>query len=74
MKSEATLFRLFIEFFKMGMFTVGGGMAMVPVLQDMTERNKWMTSEETLDCIAVCQSLPGVVAINMATYVGSKKR
>jgi chromate transporter len=73
-KSEATLFRLFIEFFKMGMFTVGGGMAMVPVLQDMTERNKWMTPEETLDCIAVCQSLPGVVAINMATYVGSKKR
>ncbi len=71
---EAKLFRLFIEFLKMGLFTIGGGMAMVPVLQSITERNGWMTPEETLDCIAVCQSLPGVVAINMATYVGFKKR
>ena len=72
--NEASLGRLFYEFFKMGLFTIGGGMAMVPVLQDIMERNRWMSTEETLDCIAVCQSLPGVVAINMATFVGFRKR
>lgn len=71
----ASYWQLFQAFFKMGLFTIGGGMAMVPVLQDMAvNKYKWMTEEETLDCIAVSQSLPGVVAVNMATYVGAKTK
>ena len=67
--------RLFTAFFKMGLFTFGGGMAMVPILQDkMCNEYKWMTEEEVVDCLAVSQSLPGVVAINMATYTGYFKK
>ncbi|MBQ3660090.1 MAG: chromate transporter [Bacteroidales bacterium] len=66
--------KLFLTFFNIGLFTIGGGMAMVPVLQKkMVEDLKWMTEEEVIDCVAVCQSLPGVVAVNMATFVGRKK-
>jgi chromate transporter len=66
---------LFLCFFKMGLFTIGGGMAMIPILQEsICEKYKWLTEEETLDCIAVSQSLPGVIAINMATYVGYRKK
>lgn len=50
-------------------------MAMVPLMQEkVCEERHWMTDEEVLDCIAVCQSLPGVVAINMATYIGYYKK
>ncbi len=66
---------LFECFFKLGLFTIGGGMAMVPLMQEkICEERKWMTEEEVLDCIAVSQSLPGVIAINMATYVGYYKK
>lgn len=68
-------FNLFMCFFKIGLFTIGGGMAMVPLLQEkICDKYGWMTEEEILDCIAVSQSLPGVVAVNMATYVGYKKK
>lgn len=67
--------KLFECFFKMGLFTIGGGMAMIPIMQEnVCDKYKWMTEEEVLDCIAVSQSLPGVVAINMATYVGYHKK
>ena len=70
-----TLLELFIVFFKLGAFTIGGGIAMLPLLQNtLTEEKKWFTREEFVDIVAVCQSLPGVVAINMATYVGYKKK
>ena len=66
---------LFECFFKLGLFTIGGGMAMVPIMQEkVCDERKWMTEEEVLDCIAVCQSLPGVIAINMATYIGYYKK
>ena len=69
------LAELFIVFFKLGAFTIGGGIAMLPLLQNtLTEEKKWFTREEFVDIVAVCQSLPGVVAINMATYVGYKKK
>lgn len=69
------LLELFIVFFKLGAFTIGGGIAMLPLLQNtLTEEKKWFTREEFVDIVAVCQSLPGVVAINMATYVGYKKK
>ena len=69
------LFELFIVFFKLGAFTIGGGIAMLPLLQNtLIDEKKWFTKEEFMDTVAVCQSLPGVVAINMATYVGYKKK
>ena len=50
-------------------------MAMVPIMQEkVCDVRKWMTEEEVLDCLAVCQSLPGVIAINMATYIGYYKK
>lgn len=72
---DASLWELFFEFFKLGMFTIGGGITMIPLLQGIvSDRKKWMTADETVDCIAVAQSLPGVIAINMATYVGHRKK
>lgn len=69
------LLELFIVFFKLGAFTIGGGIAMLPLLQNtLINEKKWFTKEEFMDIVAVCQSLPGVVAINMATYVGYKKK
>ena len=69
------LIELFIVFFKLGAFTIGGGIAMLPLLQNtLINEKKWFTREEFMDIVAVCQSLPGVVAINMATYVGYKKK
>lgn len=70
-----TYLQLFTEFFKLGLFTIGGGMAMIPLIQDIVVNKKhWMTDEEALDCIAVSQGLPGVIAINMATYIGHSKK
>lgn len=69
------LTELFIVFFKLGAFTIGGGIAMLPLLQNtLIEEKKWFTKEEFIDAVAICQGLPGVIAINMATYVGYKKK
>ena len=69
------LLELFTVFFKLGAFTIGGGIAMLPLLQNtLINEKKWFTREGFMDIVAVCQSLPGVVAINMATYVGYKKK
>ena len=69
------LVELFIVFFKLGAFTIGGGIAMLPLLQNtLINEKRWFTKEEFMDVVAVCQSLPGVVAINMATYVEYKKK
>lgn len=67
--------QLFYEFFKLGLFTIGGGMAMVPLIQDIVvDKKGWMSEEEAVDCIAISQGLPGVIAINMATYIGRQKK
>lgn len=64
---------LFWEFFKIGLFTIGGGMAMLPLIQKLVvEDKKWLSEEETIDCLAVSQALPGVIAINSATYIGKR--
>ncbi|MBQ3466401.1 MAG: chromate transporter [Firmicutes bacterium] len=69
------MINLFWEFFKIGLFTIGGGAAMIPQIQHVATVEKgWLDDEEMLDCIAVGQSLPGVIAINIATYVGYRKR
>lgn len=66
---------LFWEFLKIGLFTIGGGLAMIPQLQHIVVNEKgWLEDDEMLDCIAISQALPGIVAINMATYVGAKLR
>jgi chromate transporter len=66
---------LFWEFFKLGLFTIGGGMVMLPLIQTIVvEKKGWMSEEEAVDCMAVGQSLPGVIAINMATYIGRQKK
>lgn len=72
---ENLYLQLFWSFFKLGLFTIGGGMAMIPLIQGIVvDQKKWMTEEEAVDCIAVSQGLPGVIAINMATYIGQKKK
>ncbi len=69
------MINLFWEFFKIGLFTIGGGAAMIPQIQHVATVEKgWLDDEEMLDCIALGQSLPGVIAINIATYVGYRKR
>ena len=62
--------RLFIEFFKTGLFAVGGGMATVPFLIDISKRTGWFTLSQLTDMIAVSESTPGPIGVNMATYVG----
>ena len=64
------LLRLFWEFFKTGLFAVGGGMATVPFLQDISAKTGWYTSGQLADMIAVSESTPGPLGVNMATYVG----
>lgn len=62
--------RLFFEFFKTGLFAVGGAMATLPFLYDISERTGWYTAAQLADMIAVSESTPGPIGINMATYVG----
>ena len=68
------LWDIFKTFFKIGAFTIGGGYAMLPIIQkEVVDNKKWMEDEEFLDSIAVTNSLPGPLAINCATFVGYKK-
>ena len=62
--------RLFFEFCKVGLFSVGGGLATIPFLTDMGNRTGWFTSGQMADMIAISESTPGPLGINMATYVG----
>jgi chromate transporter len=67
------LFDIFKTFFKIGAFTIGGGYAMIPIIQkEVVDNKNWMKNEEFLDAIAVTNSLPGPLAINSATFVGYK--
>ena len=66
---------MFFTFFKIGLFTLGGGYAMIPLIEkEVVDNHKWMTREELLDVIAIAQSCPGVFAINVSTFVGYKLR
>ena len=62
--------QLFWEYFKTGLFAVGGGMATIPFLQDISQRTGWFTSAQLADMLAVSESTPGPIGVNMATYVG----
>lgn len=62
--------RLFYEFFKTGLFAVGGGMATIPFLYNMADATHWFTRDDVANMIAVGESTPGPIGVNMATYVG----
>ena len=63
--------QLFLEFFKIGLFTIGGGYAMIPLIKETVLSYGWLSEEAFLDMIGVSEVTPGPIAINMATYVGS---
>lgn len=65
-----TLLRLFYEFAKVGLFAIGGGLATLPFLYDMAETIGWFTAADVANMIAVSESTPGALGINMATYAG----
>ena len=62
--------QLFYEFFKTGLFAVGGGLATLPFLEDISQRTGWFTSAQLADMLAIGESTPGPIGVNMATYVG----
>lgn len=63
---------LFGEFFKIGLFAIGGGLVTIPFLFELTKKFDWFSAQELMDMIAVSQSTPGPVGVNMATYAGFK--
>ena len=66
--------QLFASFFKIGLFTFGGGMSMLPMLQkELVESKKWLTDEEILNYFAIGQCTPGIIAVNVATFCGYKR-
>lgn len=66
---------LFWSFFKVGTFTIGGGYAMLPLMQrELVDRHRWLDEEEFLDNVAIAQSMPGVFAVNMAALTGQRLR
>ncbi len=69
------LFEIFLTFFKIGLFTFGGGYAMISqIKENVVEKHKWLTDDELVQIIAIAEATPGPIAINMATYVGYKRK
>lgn len=64
---------LFWEFFKIGMFTFGGGLGMIPLVRDIVLQYNWLTESEFYDFIGICESTPGPIAVNVATYIGTQQ-
>lgn len=64
------LLRLMYEFCKTGLFAVGGGLATLPFLYEMAEKTGWFTNQDILNLVAISESTPGAIGINMSTYVG----
>ena len=62
--------QLFFEFFKVGLFSVGGGMATIPFLYDLSDRMQWFSHADISNMIAIAESTPGALVVNMATYAG----
>lgn len=63
--------KLFLEFFRIGLFTFGGSYAMVPLLEEVVVSNGWISENQFYNFIGVCESTPGPIAVNMATFVGT---
>ena len=74
-KTYTMYLTLFLTFLKIGLFTIGGGYAMIPLIEkEIVDRHRWMAREELMDVIAIAQSCPGVFAINVSTFVGYRLR
>jgi len=73
-KSLKNLLTLFLTFFKLGIFSIGGGPTMLTLIQgEFVEKKKWLDNDELMEMTAIAESTPGPVAINLATYLGYKK-
>jgi chromate transporter len=71
----AGYFELFWSFFKIGSFTLGGGFAMIPLMEkELVQQKRWLSKEEFLDLLSISQAMPGVFAVNMATSIGYRLR
>lgn len=69
-----TLFEIFACFFKIGLFTFGGGYAMLPMIEaEVVDKKRWIDGKEFIDMLAIVQSVPGAIAINTSVYVGFRK-
>ena len=69
------LWALYISFFRIGILTFGGGLAMLPMLKyELVEKRSWITENTLLDCYAIGQCTPGIIAVNTATFVGYKRK
>ena len=64
------LLRLYLEFFKIGLLSVGGGLATLPFLYDLSDSSGWYTHSQLADMVAISESTPGAMGVNMSTYVG----
>lgn len=74
MKKLKTFLQLFLSMFKIGLFTFGGGYAMIHFLEnEFVEKKQWIESEEFMDLVAIAESTPGPIAINCSTYIGYKR-
>lgn len=74
MNKSKSLGQLFWSFFKIGGLTFGGGLTMLPMLErELVDKRNWVTEEELLDCYAIGQCTPGIIAVNTATFVGYKR-
>ena len=71
---KVSLWQIFITFFKTGLFTFGGGYAMIAILEEeLVAKKQWITSADMLDMLVIAESTPGVIAVNTATFVGYKR-
>lgn len=74
-KKQTPMMVLFATFFHIGLFTIGGGYAMIPLIEaEVVNKRKWIEKNDFLDLIAIAQSCPGVFAINISTFIGYKRR
>lgn len=74
-KSNVSLGTLFLIFFKLGLFTFGGGYVIVPLMHnEMVEKRKWISDDDIMDILVIAESTPGPISINAATFIGYKMR
>ena len=73
-KNQVSLWQIFAVFAKIGAFTIGGGYAMIPIIQDEMSRRGWISDEELPDIVALSQSAPGVLAVNISIFAGYRLR
>ena len=74
MEKNVPLWQIFAVFAKIGAFTIGGGYAMIPIIQDEMSRRKWIPEEDLPDIVALSQSAPGVMAVNISIFAGYRMR